>query len=93
MNFFVDLAKNDYVEIMWSTTNTLVTIDAKGTQTSPTRPTTPSVITTMNYVSTNGFTTNIFEYPYISSYGKGQATISHSANTIADLTYRYIVVG
>jgi hypothetical protein len=93
MNFFLALAKNDYAEIMWSTTNTLVTIDAKGTQTSPTIPSTPSVITTMNYVSTNGFTTNIFEYPYISDYSKGQATISHSANTTADLTYRYIVVG
>jgi hypothetical protein len=93
LNYFVDLAKNDYVEIMWSTTNTAVTIDAKGTQTSPTRPATPSVITTMQYVSTNGFTSNIFTSPYISSQTRGSAVISHPANTTAGLTYKYIIVG
>jgi hypothetical protein len=93
LNFFVDLAKNDYVEIMWSTTNTAVTIDAKGTQTSPTRPATPSVITTMQYVSTNGFTSNIFTSPYISSQTRGSAVISHPANSTAGLTYKYIIVG
>jgi hypothetical protein len=93
LNFFVDLAKNDYVEIMWSTTNTAVTIDAKGTQTSPTRPATPSVITTMQYVSTNGFTSNIFTSPYISSQTRGSAIISHPANSTAGLTYKYIIVG
>jgi hypothetical protein len=93
LNYFVDLAKNDYVEIMWSTTNTAVTIDAKGTQTSPTRPTTPSAIVTMNYVSTNGFTSNIFVYPYISSQTRGSAVITHPANSTAGLTYKYIIVG
>lgn len=34
----------DYVELVWSTTNANVTIHATGTQTSPTRPATPSVI-------------------------------------------------
>lgn len=93
MNYFIDLAKNDYIEIMWSSTNTLASIDAKAAQTSPTRPTTPSVIATMNYVSSDGYTTNIFASPYVSAYGKGQATITHAANTISGLTYRYIVVG
>jgi hypothetical protein len=93
MNFFVDLAKDDYVEIMWSATNTLVTLNAKTTQTSPTRPATPSAIVTMQYVSIDGYTTNIFEPPHVSSYSKGQATISHSANSTSNLTYRYIVVG
>lgn len=93
MNFFIDLAKNDYVEIVWSSTNTLAYIDAKAAQTSPTRPTTPSAIATMNYVSTDGYTTDIFVVPYVSAYGKGQATITHHANSIAGLTYRYIVVG
>jgi hypothetical protein len=93
MNYFIDLAKDDYIQIMWSTTNTSVTIDAKPTRTSPTRPSTPSTIATMNYVSTDGYTTNIFEYPYVSSYGKGQATITHHANSTSGLTYKYIVVG
>lgn len=93
MNFFVDLAKDDYVEIVWSTTNTLVTLDAKPTRTSPTRPATPSAIVTMQYVSTDGYTTNIFEYPYVSSRSKGSAIISHPANSTSGLTYQYVVVG
>jgi hypothetical protein len=93
MNFYVDLAKDDYVQIMWSTTNVLVTIDQKPVQTSPTRPTTPSAIVTMNYVSTNGFTSNIFVYPYISSQTRGSAVITHPANSTAGLTYKYIIVG
>jgi hypothetical protein len=93
MNYFIDLAKDDYIQIMWSTTNTLVTIDAKPTRTSPTRPSTPSTIATMNYVSSDGFTANIFVVPYVSSYGKGQATITHHANSTYGLTYKYIVVG
>ena len=93
MNYFIDLAKDDYIQIMWSTTNTLVTIDQKPTRTSPTRPSTPSTIATMNYVSTDGYTTNIFEYPYISSRSKGSAVLSHFANSTSGLTYQYIVVG
>ena len=92
LNYFVDLAKNDYVEIVWSTTNTAVIIDAKGTQTSPTRPATPSVIATMQYVSTNGFTSNIFNSPYVISRSKGSAVISHPVSSMTDLTYQYIVV-
>jgi hypothetical protein len=93
MNYFVDLAKDDYVEIIWSTTNTSVTIDSKPTRTSPTRPATPSAIVTMQYVSTDGYTTNIFEYPYVSSRSKGSAIISHPANSTSGLTYQYVVVG
>jgi len=51
MNFFVELAKDDYIQIMWSTTNVLVTIDSKPTQTSPTRPSTPSVVATQSQKS------------------------------------------
>jgi len=93
MNFFVELAKNDYIQIMWSTTNVLVTINAITAQTSPTRPTTPSAIVTMNYVSSDGFTSDIFNSPYVLSKSKGSAVISHPSSTITDLTYQYLVVG
>lgn len=93
MNFFVELAKDDYVQIMWHTTNVLVTMDAKPAQTSPTRPTTPSAIVTMQYVSVDGFTSNIFAAPYISSQTRGSAVITHPANSTAGLTYKYIIVG
>jgi hypothetical protein len=49
-NYFIQLSATDYVEIMWSTTSTNVSIAALGTQTSPTRPSTASVIATMDRV-------------------------------------------
>lgn len=93
LNFFVPLAKNDYIEIAWSTSSTQCYIDAIGTQTSPTRPSTPSVIATLSYLSSNGYTSNIFTNPYISSVTNGSAVISHPANSIAGKTFDYVVVG
>lgn len=92
LNFFIALDKNDYVEIVWASSSTLVTIEQIPAQTSPTRPATPSAIVTAQYVSANGYTSNTFSYPYISSQSQGQATITHPANTDTDKTYRYIIV-
>lgn len=93
LNFFVALEKNEYVEIMWATTSTTVSIQQLPTQTSPTRPATPSVIATMSYLSSNGYSSNIFTSPYISSVTNGSAVISHPANSMAGKTFKYIVVG
>ena len=49
-NYFIQLSANDYVELMWSTTTTNISIAAIGTQTSPTRPSTASVIASMDRV-------------------------------------------
>jgi len=51
LNFFVDMAANDYVEIVWRTENTNVSIEHFDTSTSPTRPAVPSAIATMSFVS------------------------------------------
>lgn len=51
MNFFVDMAENDYIEIMWRPTNTGVSIEHYAASTTPTRPLIPSVIVTMSFVS------------------------------------------
>ena len=51
LNFFVEMAANDYVEIMWRTENTGVSIEHFDTSTSPTRPAVPSAIVTMSFVS------------------------------------------
>jgi len=93
LNFFVALEKNEYVEIMWATTSTTVSIQQLPTQTSPTRPATPSVIATMSYLSSNGYSSNIFTSTYISSVTNGSAVISHPANSMAGKTFKYIVVG
>jgi hypothetical protein len=51
MNFFVSLVNTDYVEIMWRPSDVGVSIEAYGTNTSPTRPSIPSVIATVTFVS------------------------------------------
>lgn len=51
LNYFVEMQAGDYVELMWCTTDVgadIVTYDAG---TSPDRPSVPSVIATMTYVS------------------------------------------
>lgn len=50
-NYFVSLNANDFVELWWSTTSNLVSIQTYAAGTSPTRPTTASVIATMTFVS------------------------------------------
>ena len=51
MNYFVSLNANDYVEIMWRTTNVGVSIEQYAASTSPTRPSVPSAIVTLSFVS------------------------------------------
>jgi hypothetical protein len=92
LNYFASLTANDYVQIMWATTSTSVTIEAQGTKTSPTRPSTPSAIVTMQYVSGDGYSSGLFGGVYISSTTKGSAVITHPANTATNKTYRYLIV-
>jgi hypothetical protein len=88
LNFYVEVVANDYIQVMWATTSTLVTIEHLAAQTTPTRPATPSVIVTANKIDESS-TSDV----YASSVGYGQATISHFANSTADKTYRYVVLG
>ena len=50
-NYYISLNANDFVEIWWSTPDTNVTIQAYAAGTSPTRPSTASVVATMTFVS------------------------------------------
>ena len=49
-NFFQNLQANDYIEIMWSSTDTNLLIDYQEARTSPTRPAVPSIILTVQQV-------------------------------------------
>jgi hypothetical protein len=51
LNFFVSLAANDYVEIMWRPTDIGVSLEHFATSSTPTRPAIPSVIATITFVS------------------------------------------
>jgi hypothetical protein len=93
LNFFIALQKDDYVELVWRPSDIGVSIEHFATQSSPTRPATPSIIATMSYLSSNGYTSNLFTMPYISAVTNGSATISHPANTVSGMTYKYIIVG
>ena len=88
LNYYIELNANDYVEIMWATDDTAVSIQQLPTRTSPDTPSTPSVIATMQYVAPAA-STNV----YVTAKGKGTATLTHYANNTADKTYAYIVVG
>ena len=88
LNFYLDLVAGDYVELMWKVSDTGVAIEHFAAGTSPTRPATPSVITTMSYISTSA-STNV----YVSDRTKGSATLKHFANNTADKTYGYLVLG
>ena len=88
LNFFVELAANDYVEIVWRAEDTLVSIEQTAAQTSPTRPATPSIIATMQAIS-GGSLSNV----YVSAQTQGSATISHFSNNTANKTYGYVLVG
>ena len=88
LNLFIDLAANDYIELMWATTSTLVIIEHIPTQTTPTRFATPSVIATMQFVG--GFSNGGV---YVSSVTNGSAVITHFPNATSDKTYGYVVVG
>lgn len=51
LNLFVNLAPNDYVELMWATSNSTTTIAYLPAKSNPTRPATPSVIVTVSLAS------------------------------------------
>ncbi len=88
MNFFLEMNAGDYAEVMWRTTDIGVSLEYYGTSTSPTRPSIPSAIVTVGYVAPAA-TTNL----YVSDRQQGSATVAHWANSTANKTYGYIIVG
>lgn len=97
-NYYIELAKDDYVQLMWKTNSTQVSMQHLPAVTysagvTPAVPAAASVIATIQYLSANSYTSNLFTQPYVSSTIKGQATITHPANSVSGMTYKYIVVG
>lgn len=88
MNFFIEVVANDYIELKWCVSDIGVSIAQYAVTTSPTRPTTPSAIVTVQYVAPSS-TSNV----YVSSLAKGQATLTHFANSTSNKTYAYVIVG
>jgi len=87
-NYFIELNANDYVELMWQASSTLISMQSLAAGTSPTRPAAASIIATVQYVAPSS-TTNV----YVSAKGKGTATLSHFANSTSGKIYDYVIVG
>jgi hypothetical protein len=51
LNYFIDMQANDYVELIWRTSDVGATIKNYAAGTNPTRPAIPSVIGTLTFVS------------------------------------------
>jgi len=87
-NFFVELVANDYIELYWSSDSTTVSLQFYAAGTSPTKPSTASLITTVQYVAPSSL-----DNVYVSAQTNGSATLTHFANSTADKTYGYVIVG
>lgn len=91
--FFLDLNGGDYVQIAWRPTDLGVSIEhfaavAASPGVTPAIPETPSIIVTVQYIAPQAYS-NV----YVSSQTKGSAVISHWANSTANKTYAYILIG
>ena len=86
-NFLLSLTAGDYIELVWSAGSTNISIKTYPVGTSPTRPSTASIVATLTYNSTSS-NNNI----YVMTRNKGSAVLSHFANNTAGKTYDYIIV-
>ncbi len=88
MNIFLDLNAGDYVQLVFAVSDTGVTFEHYAADTGVPRPAIPSIIATVQYIAPQAYS-NI----YVSAQSFGSATISHWANSVANKTYSYIIVG
>lgn len=88
MNIFLDLNAGDYVEVAGSVSNTGVTLEHFAADTGVPRPSIPAVILTAQFIAPYAYS-NV----YVSSQTQGEATVSHFANSTANKTYAYVVIG
>ena len=88
MNIFLELNANDYVEVAGAVSNVGVTLEHFAADTGIPRPAIPAVILTAQYVAPSA-SNNV----YVSAQTKGAATLTHFANSTANKTYAYVIVG
>lgn len=88
VNIFLDLNAGDYIQIVGSVSDVGVTLEHFAADTGIPRPSIPAVIATVQYIAPLA-DTNV----YVSSQGKGEATLTHFANSTADKTYGYVIIG
>jgi hypothetical protein len=88
MNFFIELNAGDYIQLAGAVSNAGVSLEHFAANTGLPRPAIPSVITTVQYIAPSA-TSNV----YVSAQTNGSATLTHFANSTANKTYGYVVIG
>lgn len=88
VNTFLELQAGQYVEIAGTTSDTDVSLEHYAADNVIPRPAIPAAILTIQYIAPQAYS-NI----YVSAQTQGSATISHYANSTADKTYGYVLVG
>jgi len=88
MSLFVTLNAGDYIQIAGSVSDLGVTLKHYAASATIPRPAIPTAIISVQYIAPMAYS-NV----YVSEIGKGQATITHFANSTADKTYAYVIVG
>lgn len=88
VNTFLDMEAGDYIELAGAVSNTDVRLESYDADVVIPRPSIPAVIFTVNYIAPMAYS-NV----YVSEQTKGQATISHYANSTSNKTYAYVVIG
>lgn len=88
MSIFLDLDAGDYIEIAGAVSDTGVTLETYAADTGIPRPAIPAAIASVQYIAPMAYS-NV----YVSSQTTGEATVSHFANSTANKTYAYVVIG
>ena len=88
MSIFLDLDAGDYIEIAGAVSDVGVTLETYAADTGIPRPAIPAAIISVQYIAPMAYS-NVF----VSSISKGEAVLSHYANSTADKTYAYVIVG
>lgn len=88
MSIFLDLDAGDYIEIAGAVSDTGVTLETYAADTGIPRPAIPAAIISVQYIAPMAYS-NV----YVSSQTTGEATVSHFANSTANKTYAYVVIG
>jgi hypothetical protein len=89
---FFDLTAGDYIQLAWRPTDIGVSFEhfaaVSASGTTPAIPETPTAFVTVQYIAPYAYS-NV----YVESQTKGSAVISHFANSTANKTYAYILIG
>jgi hypothetical protein len=86
--YVLTLAAGDYIEVAGAVSSTDVTLEHFAADGTVPRPAIPAATIKVQFIAPLAYS-NV----YVSAQQNGQATISHYANSTADKTYAYILIG